>query len=176
MASDMTLSDIYERKTVSELSCDMEGHNQKFFGMFFAFAIDTADAVMKLPVGPIPLLSLDKTKSVEELVSFAGEHQILLMLKLDRRIQKAHGAGSQVPSVLVTLTAAVRQGLTGGSFSAGGDRRMRGIQGKPAQPFLYRGDGADARLPDTGQQAEHDHPPCGGKSGPWPDEFLQSGL
>lgn len=32
---------------------------------------------------PIPLLSLDKTKSVEELVSFAGEHQILLMLKLD---------------------------------------------------------------------------------------------
>lgn len=58
--------------------------------------------------------------------------------------------------------------LTGGSFSAGGDRRMRGIQGKPAQPFLYRGDGADARLPDTGQQAEHDHPPCGGKSGPWP--------
>lgn len=32
---------------------------------------------------PIPLLSLDKTKSVEELVSFTGEHQILLMLKLD---------------------------------------------------------------------------------------------
>ncbi len=32
---------------------------------------------------PIPLLSLNKTKSVEELVSFAGEHQILLMLKLD---------------------------------------------------------------------------------------------
>ena len=32
---------------------------------------------------PIPLLSLDKTKSVEELVSFSGEHQILLMLKLD---------------------------------------------------------------------------------------------
>ncbi len=32
---------------------------------------------------PIPLLSLDKTKSVEELASFAGEHQILLMLKLD---------------------------------------------------------------------------------------------
>lgn len=31
----------------------------------------------------IPLLSLDKTKSVEELVAFAGEHQILLMLKLD---------------------------------------------------------------------------------------------
>lgn len=32
---------------------------------------------------PIPLLSLEKTKSVEELVSFVGEHQILLMLKLD---------------------------------------------------------------------------------------------
>ena len=32
---------------------------------------------------PVPLLSLDKTKSVEELVSFTGEHQILLMLKLD---------------------------------------------------------------------------------------------
>lgn len=32
---------------------------------------------------PIPLLSLEKTKSVQELVSFAGEHQILLMLKLD---------------------------------------------------------------------------------------------
>lgn len=31
----------------------------------------------------IPLLSLEKTKSMEELVSFAGEHQILLMLKLD---------------------------------------------------------------------------------------------
>lgn len=32
---------------------------------------------------PIPQLSLEKTKSVQELVSFAGEHQILLMLKLD---------------------------------------------------------------------------------------------
>ncbi len=32
---------------------------------------------------PIPLLSLEKTKSVENLVSFAGERQILLMLKLD---------------------------------------------------------------------------------------------
>ena len=32
---------------------------------------------------PIPQLSLEKTKSVQELVSFAGEHPILLMLKLD---------------------------------------------------------------------------------------------
>lgn len=31
----------------------------------------------------IPLLSLDKTKSTEELLNFIGEHQILLMLKLD---------------------------------------------------------------------------------------------
>jgi len=31
----------------------------------------------------IPLLSLDKTKRVEDLVSFAGDHQIMLMLKLD---------------------------------------------------------------------------------------------
>ncbi len=31
----------------------------------------------------IPLLSLDKTKRVEDLVTFAGDHQIMLMLKLD---------------------------------------------------------------------------------------------
>jgi DNA ligase (NAD+) len=31
----------------------------------------------------IPLLSLEKTKSVEELCAFMGEHQIMLMLKLD---------------------------------------------------------------------------------------------
>jgi len=31
----------------------------------------------------IPLLSLDKTKRVEDLVSFAGDHQIMLMLKFD---------------------------------------------------------------------------------------------
>ncbi len=42
-----------------------------------------AVSALKKTDHPIPLLSLDKTKSVEELVSFAGEHQILLMLKLD---------------------------------------------------------------------------------------------
>ena len=42
-----------------------------------------AVSALKKTGHPIPLLSLDKTKSVEELVSFAGEHQILLMLKLD---------------------------------------------------------------------------------------------
>ena len=42
-----------------------------------------AVSALKKTNHPIPLLSLDKTKSVEELVSFAGEHQILLMLKLD---------------------------------------------------------------------------------------------
>lgn len=34
-------------------------------------------------VHQIPLLSLDKTKSVSDMVSFAGEHPIMLMLKLD---------------------------------------------------------------------------------------------
>ena len=31
----------------------------------------------------IPLLSLDKTKRIEDLIAFAGNHQIMLMLKLD---------------------------------------------------------------------------------------------
>lgn len=42
-------------------------------------------AVSALPktIHNIPLLSLDKTKRVEDLISFAGDHQIMLMLKLD---------------------------------------------------------------------------------------------
>lgn len=43
----------------------------------------TAVSELEKTVHPIPLLSLDKTKSVADLVSFAGEHPIMLMLKLD---------------------------------------------------------------------------------------------
>lgn len=31
----------------------MKGHNQKFFGMLFSFAVDTADTIMEFPVGGI---------------------------------------------------------------------------------------------------------------------------
>lgn len=79
---------------------------------------------------PIPLLSLEKTKSVEELVFFAGEHQILLMLKLDGLTVKLTYEDGKL------LEAATRGD---GDIGEVVTHNVRGISGIPQNiPYLER--------------------------------------
>jgi len=70
----------------------------------------------------IPLLSLDKTKSEETLLSFMGEQQVMLMLKLDGltvkltyengELQEAATRGDAAPIILFSLIVMTLSGKT----------------------------------------------------------------
>ena len=79
---------------------------------------------------PIPLLSLDKTKRIEDLCTFMGDQQVMLMLKLDGLTLKLVYEGG------VFLGASTR-----GDGDEGEDvtHNVRGISGIPAQiPYKER--------------------------------------
>ena len=78
---------------------------------------------------PVPLLSLDKTKQVQDLISFAGKQPVLFMLKLDGLTTK-----------LVYENGTLVEASTRGDGEIGEDvtANLRPLQGVPSSiPFRY---------------------------------------